>query len=129
MLILVPAVMLIVLLLSSLAIDSAALYLGQRRLADLAAAIGNDAVAAADLHVYYTSGQIVPEARAVAARRRMLEQAAADGGLEQITCDAWTVGPEVTVSCHAVTRPVIIAAWPGRSAVEIRAVETVQARR
>lgn len=128
-LVLVPAVMLIVILLASLAIDTAALHLGQRRLADLAGAIANDVVAAADLDAYYTSGEIVPDPDRVAARRGALERSAADGGLEWISCDVVVDAPAVTVSCRAVTRPVMAAARPGRSAVEIRAVETVLARR
>lgn len=124
----VPAVLLIVVLLASLTVDAAALYLAQRRLGDVAAAIANDAVAAIDLDVYYAQGVIQPRLANVATRIAFHEQTATDGGLEQVDCWAESTLPYVTVTCTATTRPVMLSAWPHASSVAIRTRAVAAAR-
>ncbi|MEX2563306.1 MAG: hypothetical protein WD358_08610 [Nitriliruptoraceae bacterium] len=128
-LIIVPAALLILLLLASLAVDAAALYLGQRRIADLTASIANDVVASIDLDVYYGSGMVEFDRARVAVRRSQQQASASDGGLEVVACDLHLEAPYVTVTCEGIVRPVLLVAWPGRSSFSVAAVETVRAAR
>jgi len=128
-LIMVPAALLILLLLASLVVDAAALYLGQRRIADLTASVANDVVASIDLDVYYRSGMVDFDRARVATRRLQQQAAVSDGGLDVVACDLHLEAPYVTVICEGTVRPVLLVAWPGRSSFSVAAVETVRAAR
>lgn len=56
---LMPAAVLVFVVLGSLAVDAALVFLGEREVANLAAAVANDAATQAlDLEVYYATGEI-----------------------------------------------------------------------
>lgn len=128
-LVLFPAALLVVLLLSSLALDAAVAYTAQRRLADLAAAAANDAVAALDVEHYYRQGPIRLEADRGTARARALQTLAGqDRGLEDIRCEVTTSGQHATARCVATVRPVFAPLWWNPSdRLELEAVESARA--
>ena len=111
-----PAAILIVLGLGALAVDSAVLFLGQRRLADLAASVANDAVAAVSTEAFYAPGGSSIELDRGRAERRAEQLVAAqpqDRSLESVSCDVAVAGLRAEVSCEATVRPLLAPMWPG----------------
>jgi hypothetical protein len=120
-LILVPAAVLILFGLAAVALDSATIFLGQRRLVDVASAVANDALAAVDLDAYYTQSdtEVVPldPDRAAARRDQLVARQGQDRALEELSCRfvALEDGPpaRVEVRCTASVRPILAPLWPG----------------
>jgi hypothetical protein len=139
-LMLVPAGILVVLLLASLAVDSSVVFLAQRDLADRTAAVANDvANAAADDAALYGAAAAdggVGGGRRVALRPDVAEAYVAlafDPARPPAGYDAWGAsvevdGPAVTVSATAVVRPIFAGAIPGVAhSVTVRARSTAAA--
>ncbi|MFU8839614.1 MAG: hypothetical protein ACNA8R_02700 [Nitriliruptoraceae bacterium] len=120
-LILVPVAILVLFGLAAVALDSATIFLGQRRLVDVASAVANDAVAAVDLDAYYAQGdtEVVPldRDRAAARRDQLVARQGQDRSLEELSCRFVTLedGPpsRVEVLCTASVRPILAPLWPG----------------
>lgn len=130
-LILVPVTVLILLGLAAVALDSATVFLGQRRLVDVASAVANDALAAVDLDAFFsqTGTEVVPldRARAEARRDQLVARQGQDRSLEDVSCRfvALDDGPptRVEVVCTATVRPIMAPLWPGAPGVR-----SIQAR-
>lgn len=135
-LVLFPVAVLIVFGLGALALDSATLFLGQRRLADLAAAVAGDAVAAIDRAGFYGgNGHLADVALAqdaADARRAQLvalANATADRSFEQVDCTVTVGAATATATCTAVSRPILAPLLPGMRAVhQLRSTETAEGR-
>lgn len=133
MLILMPAGVLIVVLLGTLAVDSSILFLGERELSDLTAAAANDAATAAlDADSFYTCGRLMvdeAEARAVAVA---VTAARASDAVDVRSLDVSVRNdrspPEVTVSASGTVRLVFaptVAAAGRRVAARSTAVPEI----
>ncbi|MFA9432667.1 hypothetical protein [Egicoccus sp. AB-alg2] len=127
-LVLMPVAVLVLLVLASIAFDAANVYLQQRRLADLAAGLANDAVAGLDLDAVFDAGQ---EARIDPGRARGLTQArlgafTRDRTLEDVRCVPAIDGFEVTVACEGRVAAVFGRALAG-DGFAVRAVESARA--
>ena len=115
-LVLFPAALLIVLGLGALAVDSAVLFLGQRRLADLAASVANDAVAGLSAEAFYDpSGSSIELDQARAGRRaqQLVAAQSEDRSIEAVACHVKVDGLRADVECEAVVRPLLAPMWPG----------------
>lgn len=127
-LLLFPAALLVLLALAALALDAATLYLGQRRVADLAAAAANDAVASLDLDAYYRDADIdidpVRAADRVGIQRVQLGE---DRGFEEVTCRIGAAGDVATVECEAQVRPILAPLWASSERVTVRARQSARA--
>jgi hypothetical protein len=126
-LVLFPAAVLIVLGLGGLALDSATIFLGQRRLADLAAALANDAVAAVDQETFLGVGDLTLAQERISARQtQLIASQAEDRGFESIDC-AVELDPDplrAVAVCSAQVRPLFSPLLPGIDRVEqVRVVE------
>ena len=120
-LVLFPAAILIVLGLGALAVDSAVLFLGQRRLADVAASVASDAVAAISTSAYYDPSGSSIELDPVRASRRAQQVVAtisSDRSLEDVSCDVTVRGLRAEVVCEATVRPLLAPMWPGLGATQ-----------
>ena len=120
-LVLFPAAILIVLGLGALAVDSAVLFLGQRRLADLAASVANDAVAAVSTEAFYDPQDGRIELDAARAERRADQLVAgwsSDRSLGSVRCDVTVAGLRADVACSATVRPLLAPMWPGFEAAQ-----------
>lgn len=116
-----PVAVLILLGLAAVAIDAATVFLGQRRLVDLASAVANDAVAAVDLDAFF--GQVGTEVvpldpdRAAARRDQLVARQDQDRSFEDVSCQflALEDGPpsRAEVRCNATVRPILAPLWPG----------------
>ncbi|MFP4149678.1 MAG: hypothetical protein ACLFV0_09325 [Nitriliruptoraceae bacterium] len=112
---------LIVLGLAAVALDTATVFLGQRRLVDLASAVANDAVAAVDLDAFFSQAgtEVVPldRARAAARRDQLVERQEQDRSFEEVSCRITSLedGPptRAEVVCAATVRPILAPLWPG----------------
>lgn len=129
-LLLFPAALLVLLALGGLAVDAATLFLSQRRMADLAAATANDAIAGIDLATFYEDDGIVVDLDRASLRsdqlRAHLEE---DWSLSQISCSVTTTpaGDRATASCAAQVRPIFAPLWgDGRTSRQVTARETVR---
>lgn len=120
-LILVPVAILIMLGLAAVALDTATVFLGQRRLVDLASAVANDAAAAVDLDAFFTQAgtEVVPldRARAAARRDQLVARQDQDRSFEDVSCRITSLvdGPptRAEVVCAATVRPILAPLWPG----------------
>lgn len=131
-LVLFPVAVLIVLGLGGIALDAATIFLGQRRLADLAAALANDAVAAVDQDTFLASGELALAQERVDTRRAQLVAAQAeDRGFEAVDCEVTVAAdpPRAVAACSAQVRPLFAPVVPGMERVEdIEVVETAMPR-
>ena len=128
-LVLMPIAILIVIGLAAVTVDSAAAFLGQRRLSDLAAGLAGDAVAAIDERAFYEQGRTeVVASRVLDLRDRRLATIEEDRSLTEVRCDDVVVaGDVVTVGCRARVRPIFGVALPGgRAGLDIEAVATAR---
>ena len=111
---LVPAGFLVLVLLASLAVDSAVAYLGQQQLHDALAAAANDAVTAGlDNASFYLHGSLVLDRAAVAQTVCASVAAQHDSGLHDITLSVAIEGDSVRVAGSAVVDAVFGRAIPG----------------
>lgn len=119
-LMLMPAGVLIVLVLGAVAVDSAILFLGERELADLAAAAANDAATVAVREeVFYRCGRLeIDGDRAHAVANTVAGTRSSDAvtvtGLSAAV-DNGTTPPEVTVTASGTVRLIFSPALGGRS--------------
>ena len=125
-LVLFPAALLIVLGFGALALDSATVFLGQRRLVDVAAAVANDALSAVDPEVFFgqAPGAVQVPIDPLRAEQRLgaiVDAQVPDRSLEDLGCtfEALQPGPptRVVVRCTATVRPILAPVWPGAPAV------------
>ncbi len=129
-LVLFPAAVLILLGLGALALDGATVFLGGRRLVDVAAAVANDALTAVDPDAFFAQepGSAQVPLDPLRAEQRLAAIVAAqvpDRSLGDLDCafEALEAGPptRVVVRCTATVRPILAPVWPGAPAV--RAIE------
>lgn len=129
-LVLMPAAVLVLLVLAAIAFDAAVVHLQQRRLADLAASLANDAIAALDLDsVYDISREPVPDpARSQWLAAARLAAFAHDETLQEVTCTPQVAAGEVRVTCEGRVVPVFGRALASeRATFHVRATETARA--
>jgi hypothetical protein len=128
-LVLVPAAMLVLLALATLSLDAATAFLGQRRLADLAAAVANDTAGALDLQAYYRDGTVTFDlARAQRRVDALVVVAGSDRSFEHVGCEVHRAGAVATAVCRARMRPILAPLWPGASdRLSLVAVESARA--
>ncbi|MCA1783829.1 MAG: hypothetical protein LC679_17150 [Intrasporangiaceae bacterium] len=129
-LVLFPAAILILLGLGALALDSATIYLGQRRLADLAAATANDAAGGLLLESFYDEDADPVLDRDLGDRRARVvgAQMGEDRSFEAVECTVEVVGLEATADCTAQVRPILAPFWLGSNdRLTMRAIETARA--
>ncbi|MEX2503343.1 MAG: hypothetical protein WD378_00740 [Egicoccus sp.] len=129
-LVLMPAAVLILLILASLAFDAAVVHLQQRRLADLAASLANDAVAALDLASVYDVERdpVADPARTQGLAAARLAAFAHDETLQDVTCTPQVDNGEVAVTCEGRVVPVFGRALASeRATFHVRATETARA--
>ena len=117
-----PAAVLILFGLGAVALDTATVFLGQRRLVDIASAVANDAIAAVDVDAFFAQppdGAAVPLdlTRAEARRDQIVARRSEDRSLSAVACtiDALDTGPpaRAEVSCTGTVRPILAPLWPG----------------
>lgn len=127
-LVLFPVAVLIVLGLGGLALDAATIFLAQRRLADLAAALANDAIAAVDVDAFLARGEVAFVQERIDTRGAQLVAAQAeDRGFEAVDCEVSVAAdpPRAVAVCTAQVRPLFAPVVPGMERVEqVEAVET-----
>jgi len=127
-LVLMPVAVLVLIVLASIAFDAATVYLQQRRLADLAAGLANDAVAGLDLDAVFDAGREsrIDPARASGLAAARLAAAGDDATLHDVRCAPTVDGFEVTVACEARVTAVFGRALSG-DGFTVRAVESARA--
>lgn len=128
-LLLMPAAVLVLVVLAGIAVDAAVVFLGQQRLADIAAGLANDAVAAIDEAAFYTRGDIeVVRSRAEQRRDTVLAGLGEDDSLHAVACDVEVEPEAATVACVGRARPIFGRALPGSPGwYDLRAVERARA--
>ena len=129
-LVLMPVAVLILLVLAALAFDAAVVHLQQRRLADLAASLANDAVAALDLASVYDIERdpVADPARAQGLAAARLAAFAHDETLQEVSCAPEVADGAVTVTCEGRVVPVFGRALSSeRATFHVRASETARA--
>jgi Flp pilus assembly protein TadG len=126
-LVLFPTAVLILVGLGAVALDTATIFLGQRRLADIAAAVANDAVAGLDEASFYDPTREVrlDAERAAARRTQLVAPRVNEAPLSALACEVEVAGVRATVTCTAQVRPLFAPAWPGSPRErQVRATET-----
>lgn len=128
-LMLMPAAVLVMLLLAALALDVAAVWMGQRELANAAAAAANDVAAVAlDETSFYGAGDVRLDRRRAAVIVDEHLRLAEDEPLHQVAVDQIQIdGARVEVRLHARVRP-IIGFGPDRSSRVVRATAVATAQ-
>lgn len=125
-----PAAVLIFLVLGALAVDSAAVFLAQRQLANAAVAAANDAVAAVDVDVYYGEGSFRLEPVRV---QRVAQESVERSGLDHldgVVAVATVEGNMVEVTITAQVEHIFSGAVPGgRATADVAATAVVDAER
>ena len=112
---LMPAAVLVMMVLGSIAVDSARLLLAQRELADAAAAAANDAVAAAlsDDAFYRSGGRLEVDPSRAARTVDAAVMARAPQGLAVDPPVVTVVGRQVCVELRATVEPLFARVVPG----------------
>lgn len=129
-LLLMPAAVLVVIILAGIAVDLATVWLGYRRVADLAASIANDAVAAVDFEVFYgNKGKVqVVSARAQQRADVLVQYAGSDRALLNPACRVEAAADSVTVHCTAAVEPIFSPGiFDAIRRYEVRATATARA--
>lgn len=130
--ILMPVAILVLVLLAAITVDAAVLFLGQRRVADLAASVAQDAVAFVDEEGFY-AGDLALEGPGGRPGQRadvLASQLPQDDALRSPSCEVDTShrddgSPLAEVRCTAHVRFVFAPAVPGAARLsEVRAQET-----
>jgi uncharacterized membrane protein len=128
-LVLMPVAFLVLLALAAIAVDSAAVYLGQRRVADLAAGLANDAVAAIDQRSFYEQEVVrVDGAGADRRRARIHATLSEDPAFSDVRCDLAHAGEQASATCEAHVRPIFGRALRRDQGYLVRATETARAQ-
>jgi hypothetical protein len=123
-----PVAILVLLALAAIAVDSAAVYLGQRRVADLAAGLANDAVAALSEEAFYEGGEVaVSAARAAQRQEQIFATLAEDPAFRDVRCDVQPADDEATATCSARVEPIFARAIRPRGGSLVTATETARA--
>lgn len=117
-LLLMPAAVLVLFLLAAIAVDSAVLFLGQRRVADLAASVAQDAVAAIDEARFYEGELVLVESDATRRGRTLAANLPRDDALIDPSCTVTTgrdddLDPTASARCTARVRFVFAPTIPG----------------
>lgn len=115
---LMPVAVLVLLLLAAIAVDAAVLFLGQRRIADLAASVSHDAVSYVDLETFYQHGEVRLDRDQGVAREAVLSsQLPHDDALVSPSCGLTTGQrdgePFAEADCSAQVRLIFAPALPG----------------
>lgn len=128
-LLLMPVAVLIVLGLAAVAVDSALLFLGQRRVADLAASVAVDAAAAIDEDAFYADDLRLDPHRAERRRDMLVAAESRTDALREPSCDVQVDGTRAEAACRAEVRLIFRPAVPGLADVqEVRARDAAVAR-
>lgn len=128
-LILFPVAVLILLGLGAVALDSATVFLGQRRLSDLAASIANDAISGVDLPAFYDEASDttrLDQGRASARAFQLSSSQAQDRSFESVNCTVEVAGDaaEAVATCTGNVRPILAPFWDIGATRSLRASET-----
>jgi Tfp pilus assembly protein PilE len=127
-LILMPVAFLVLLVLAAITVDSAAVYLGQRRVADLAAGLANDAVAAISERAFYEGGEVAVDAgRAAILRQQRLAGLSEDPAFRDVRCEVIPAGERATATCQARVEPIFGRALGRGQGRLVRVTETARA--
>ena len=129
-LVLFPTAILILLGLGAVALDSATIYLGQRRLADLAAATANDAAGGLQLESFYDEDAEPVLDRELGTHRAQAigAQMGQDRSFEAVECTVEVDAREAIADCTVRVRPILAPFWLGSNdRLTIRAIETARA--
>lgn len=128
-LILMPAAVLIVLMLASIAIDSAIIFRAERATQDVASGLANDAASALDLGQFYGSAGepllVIDDGRV----RKIIDAVLASRGDDQlrITCEPnypAAAVPTVEISCDGSTETILRPVFGLADRVKIRVSAT-----
>jgi hypothetical protein len=127
-LLLFPAAILIVLGLGGMAIDAATLFLGQRRMVDLAAAVANDAVAGLHEATFYGAAVVeVDPVRAATRRDQLVASVEESWSLAGVGCTLAIAADAATATCVAEVRPLLAPLWgDGRRVRTVVGTETAR---
>jgi len=112
---LMPVAVVILLGLAALALDATTLYLGQRRLADLAAAVAIDTAGVLDRERFYTTAEQLHLDGAAGQQRAdaLAASIGEDRAIEEVRCEVAVEELVVSVSCQGTVRPILAVFWPG----------------
>lgn len=128
-LVLFPVAVLILFGLGAIALDSATMFLAQRRLSDLAASVSHDSIAGLDRDAFYDGEVRVDQGRASSREVQLRpETHQQDRAFENVSC-AVTTGvtsgmPSATADCTATVRPILASFWGLNPTRTIDATET-----
>lgn len=121
-LIAVPAAFLVLILLAAIAVDSAATYMAQRRLADaLSAAASDAATAGLSNAAFYRSGAVALDPAAAAAVVCESLAAQGSGGLRHVEVRIGVAGAEISLRATATVAMVFGRVLPGLGQREVSA--------
>jgi Flp pilus assembly protein TadG len=133
-LLLMPAGILVLMILAAIAVDAAVLFLGQRRVADLAASVAQDAVAAVDEARFYSGELVLVQGDAYQRGQTLAANLPQDDALMDPSCSVETDlddagDPIAIVRCDAQVRFIFAPAIPGSDRIgEVSATETAAGR-
>jgi Tfp pilus assembly protein PilX len=133
-LLLMPAGLLVLLILAAIAVDAAVLFLGQRRISDLAASVAQDAVAAVDEARFYDGELVLVQGDADQRGQTLAANLPQDDALIDPSCRVETGvdddgDPLASVRCDAQVRFIFAPAIPGSQRIsEVTATETAAGR-
>jgi uncharacterized membrane protein len=133
-LLLMPTAILVLMVLAAIAVDSAMLFLGQRRVADLAASVAQDAVAAVDEARFYQGDLVLVEGDATRRGETLAANLPHDDALLEPSCLVTTgqddnLDPIASVRCTANVRFIFAPVIPGADRIsEVAATETAAGR-
>lgn len=124
-LVLFPAAVLILFGLGAVAIDSATIFLAQRRLADLSAAIANDAVSGVDLASFYGNADAIrlDGDRGTARAEQLRSAQSQDRAFEEVACTVEVTGDTATATCRGLVRPILASLWSTDERRQLTATE------
>lgn len=128
-LLLMPAGVLVLLFLAGIAVDAAVQFLGQRRVADLAASVSQDAVASIDVESFYDEDRelVIDPDGAGERRQELLTNLPGDDAFRSPRCEVAIEGVRATADCAAEVRLIFRGVVPGASVVrEVSATETAE---
>ena len=123
-LMLMPAAVLVMLMLSAIAVDSAVVFLAHRRLTAITSAAAND-LAVTALPSQANTGQLTPSNEEVSSQLGAVISRQTSNGLSNLRCHAAASASRVTVGCEATIHYIFASAIPGaRHATVVRAQTT-----
>jgi Flp pilus assembly protein TadG len=128
-LLLMPAAVLVLFLLAGIAVDAAVQFLGQRRVADLAASVAQDAVASVDVDSFYDEDRdlVIDPGGADQRRQQLQATLPSDSAFLAPRCDVEITGLVATARCQAQVRLIFSGIVPGVATVrDVAAVETAE---